>query len=80
MGAAKSQLSRLGRLAWEGEEVVIAKAGEQYLRLESYRRTSRRHRTLGVFEGQVEVAPDFDDAPRDIVDSFYDSELDPPLR
>ena len=26
MHEAKSQLSRLGRLAWEGEEVVIARA------------------------------------------------------
>ena len=34
MHEAKSQLSRLGKLAWEGEEIVIAKAGEPYLRLE----------------------------------------------
>ena len=31
MHEAKSQLSRLGRLAWEGEEIVIAKAGEPWL-------------------------------------------------
>jgi len=37
MHEAKSQLSRLGRLAWEGEEIVIARAGEPYLRLEPYR-------------------------------------------
>ena len=41
MHEAKSQLSRLGRLAWEGEEVVIARAGEPYLRLEPYRRAPR---------------------------------------
>ena len=38
MHEAKSQLSRLGKAAWEGEEVVIAKAGEPYLRLVPYRK------------------------------------------
>ena len=37
MHEAKSQLSKLGKLAWEGEEIIIAKAGEPYLRLEPYR-------------------------------------------
>ena len=31
MHAAKSQLSRLGKPAWEDEEIVIAKASEPYL-------------------------------------------------
>ena len=38
MHEEKSQLSRLGKLAWEGEGIVIAKAGEPYLRLEPYRK------------------------------------------
>lgn len=38
MREAKAQLSKLGKLAWEGEEIVIAKAGEPYLRLEPYRK------------------------------------------
>ena len=37
MHQAKTQLLRLGRLAWEGEQVVIAKAGELHLRLEPYK-------------------------------------------
>lgn len=37
MHQAKSQLSKLGKLAWQGEEIVIAKAGEPYLRLTPYR-------------------------------------------
>lgn len=76
MHEAKSQLSRLGRLAWEGEEIVIAKAGEPYLRLEPYRRV-RRRRTLGVFAGQIQLAPDFDDTPQDVVESFCKSRLFP---
>ena len=37
MHEAKSQLSRLGELAWQGEEIVIAKAGKPYLDLVPHR-------------------------------------------
>ena len=76
MHEAKSQLSRLGRLAWEGEEIVIAKAGEPYLRLEPYRER-RPRRTLGVWKGQIRIAPDFDETPQEVIDSFYESNLFP---
>ena len=72
---AKTQLARLGRLAWADEEIVITKAGEPYLRLEPYRPASGR-RPLGAFQGQIELAPDFDDTPQDVVDAFNDWELD----
>ena len=73
MHEAKSQLSRLGKLAWEGEEVVIARAGEPYLLLAPYRQPDRE---LGIWEGQVRIAEDFDETPRVVVDSFYESDLD----
>ena len=76
MHEAKSQLSRLGRLAWEGEDVVIAKSGEPYLRLVPYRER-RAKRTLGVWKGQVRIAPDFDETPREVIDPFYESILFP---
>ena len=76
MHEAKSQLSRLGRLAWEGEEIVIAKAGEPWLRLEPYRERQGR-RELGVWKGQVRIAPDFDETPQEVIDSFHDSNLFP---
>jgi len=76
MHEAKSQLSRLGRLAWEGEEIVIARAGEPYLRLEPYR-GQRAKRKLGVLKGQIRVAPDFDETPQEVIDSFYDSNMFP---
>ena len=69
MREAKSQLSRLGRLAWEGEEVVIAKSGEPYLRLEPYRQP-RGRRTLGTLAGQIRMAPDFDETPQEVIDAF----------
>ena len=76
MHEAKSQLSRLGRLAWEGEEIVIAKAGEPWLRLEPYRQ-QRTRRKLGALKGQIRIAPDFDETPQEVIDSFYDSDLFP---
>ena len=76
MHEAKSQLSRLGKLAWEGEEIVIAKAGEPYLRLEPYRE-QRTRRKLGALKGQIRIAPDFDETPPEVIDSFYDSNMFP---
>ena len=76
MHEAKSQLSRLGRLAWEGEDIVIARAGEPWLRLEPYRER-RARRKLGVLKGQIRIAPDFDETPQEVIDSFYESNLIP---
>ncbi len=76
MHEAKSQLSKLGKLAWEGEEIVIAKAGEPYLRLEPYRKPKGK-RKLGALKGQIWIAPDFDETPKDIIDSFWNSKIFP---
>ena len=76
MHEAKSQLSRLGKLAWEGEQVVIAKAGEPYLRLVPYRERKVK-RKPGALKGQIWIAPDFDETPREVIDSFYNSKIFP---
>ena len=76
MHEAKSQLSRLGKAAWEGEEIVIAKAGEPYLRLVPYRAQKTR-RKPGALKGQIWIAPDFDETPREVIDSFYNSKIFP---
>ena len=68
MHEAKSQLSRLGELAWNGEEIVIARAGKPYLLLQPYR--ARRRRELGSLEGQIWIAEDFDDTPLEIIEAF----------
>ena len=73
---AESQLSRLGELAWAGEEVVIAKAGEPYLRLQPYRKP-KPDRKPGAPKGWIWIAPDFDETPPDIIDDFYESRLLP---
>ena len=77
MHEAKSQLSRLGKLAWEGEEVVIAKAGEPYLRLEPYREKKLEPRKLGGLEGKIWMAPDFDEPAEDLWELMVNSKIFP---
>ena len=67
MHAAKTQLSRLGELAWQGERVVIAKAGKPYLDLVPHRGSERK---LGVLKGEIWIAPDFDETPEEIIEAF----------
>ena len=76
MYEARSQLSRLGKAAWEGEDVVITRDGEPYLRLVPYRerKTSRK---LGGLEGQIRIAPDFDETPPEVIEAFWNSKIFP---
>ncbi len=69
MHEAKSQLSRLGELVWQGEEVVIAKAGKPYLVLSPYRAPAGK-RKLGLLKDKIWIAPDFDETDQDIIDAF----------
>ena len=71
MHEAKSQLSRLGELAWNGEQIVIAKAGKPYLDLVPHR--PRSPRKLGLLKGRIWVASDFDETPPDVIDAFEGS-------
>ena len=67
MHVAKTQLSRLGELAWQGERVVIARAGKPYLDLVPHRGSQRR---LGALKGRIWIAPDFDETSPEVVDAF----------
>lgn len=69
MHEAKSQLSALGKKVWQGEEVVIAKAGKPYLDLLPHKEQKAK-RTPGRFKGQIKLAADFDRTPQDIIDAF----------
>jgi len=73
---AKSQLSRLGKLAWEGEEVVIAKAGEPWLRLTPYRERLEERKPGGL-EGRIRMAPGFDDDDQELIDAIEQSKIFP---
>lgn len=69
MHEAKSQLSKLGELAWKGERIVIAKAGKPYLDLIPHQPSSKP-RKPGRFKGQINLAEDFNETPEDIINSF----------
>ena len=68
MHEAKAQLSRLGELAWKGEEIVIAKAGKPYLDLVPHQ--PRTQRKVGLLKGLIWIAPDFDQTPLEVIEAF----------
>ena len=69
MHEAKSRLSELAKRVWKGERVVIAKAGEPYLDLVPHR-PERKPRVPGGWEGQVRIAPDFDEPNEELAALF----------
>lgn len=78
MREAKTHLSRLGRLAREGREVVICRYGKPFLKLAPARDEEAplegKPRRLGSLEGQVWVAPDFDETPGEVIRLFEGGE------
>ena len=76
MHEAKSQLSRLGKLAWDGEEIVIARSGEPWLRLTPYRKRLEE-RKLGGLEDQIRISPDFDDEDEELIKAIENSKIFP---
>ena len=67
---AKTQLSRLLQLVAEGEEVVIAKAGEPVARLVPI--TPARQRELGFARGLFVVPDDFDAPLPDDLQKYFE--------
>lgn len=69
MHEAKSQLSKLGEKAWEGERIVIAKAGKPYLDLVPHRGMVSP-RKPGRLKEYIVIAEDFDTTPLDVIAGF----------
>lgn len=69
MHQAKSQLSALAEKAKSGERVIIAKAGKPYVELVPYK-AAKGQRVLGGYEGQIWMAPDFNETSPDIIAAF----------
>lgn len=69
MHEAKTKLSALVEAALRGEEVIIAKAGKPLVRLVPYQ-PDRKPREPGRLRGKIELAPDFDETPEDVVATF----------
>ena len=70
---AKTHFSRLVQRAAAGEEIVITKSGVPMAKLVPFRKT-QAPRSPGVWKGSVEVAPDFDVTPEEVVGSFEGDE------
>ncbi len=73
MHEAKSQLSKLGEAAWNGETVIIAKSGKPYLDLVPHKQLSvkRKH---GRYKGQIQIPDNFNDESEQI-NSLFESDL-----
>lgn len=69
MHEAKSRLSALAEKVWQGETVVIAKAGKPYLDILPHRQ-DRVQRKPGRFKGKIRIDDDFDHTPEEIIDTF----------
>ena len=69
MHEAKTRLSELGELVWQGEKVVIARAGKPYLDLLPHK-APRRKRKPGRLKGRIRIADDFDVTPSGLIDGF----------
>ncbi len=66
---AKAELSALIEAVQKGEEVIINKAGKPVARLVAYR-GAQSPRQPGALKGLIHIAPDFNELPDDIADSF----------
>ena len=76
MHEAKSQLSRLAELAWQGEEIVICKAGKPWLNLIPYRERLQERKPGGL-EGRIRMSADFDAEDEDLIADIENSKLSP---
>ncbi len=69
MHEAKSQLSKLGEVAWKGESVVIAKSGQPYLDLVPHKPSTKK-RTPGRFKGEIQIQEGFNDESEELNNLF----------
>ncbi len=79
MHEAKTHLSKLVQRAREGEEIVITRSGEPMARLVPVVKPKGFAALLGIYEGQVWMADDFDDYGPELAEMFG-TEPDPPKR
>jgi prevent-host-death family protein len=71
---AKSQLSKLIKLAKNGEEVVIANNGTDEVRLVPVKPIENDW--WGMDDGKIKIADDFDILPDDLLAAFYGEDED----
>ena len=74
---AKTHLSKLLERVERGEQIVIARAGKPVARLVPHP-ANLEPRKLGGMEGQIWMAPDFDDWTPELEEMFFGKDEDPP--
>lgn len=68
---AKTNLSKLVARAEAGDEIIIKRGGVPVAKLTAIAPQVGKRR-LGIFEGQIEMADDFDDLPEDYLGEWRD--------
>jgi prevent-host-death family protein len=66
---AKAELSALIARVQQGDEVILAKAGKPVAKIVPYGGAARK-RVPGSMEGEIWIAPDFDELPDDMAEAF----------
>jgi prevent-host-death family protein len=69
---AKTHLSDLIQRAYEGEEIIICKAGKPMVKLIKFNPTDQP-RLPGYWKNQIKIAEDFDDLPDNMI-KYYREE------
>jgi prevent-host-death family protein len=64
---AKTNFSKLVARAEAGEEIIVRRGQKPVAKLVRYE-PPKRPRTLGLLEGQIWIAPDFDEIPEGFED------------
>ena len=66
---AKAELSALIARVQRGDEVILAKSGKPVAKIVPYCGAASR-RIPGSMEGEIWIAPDFDQLPEDMAEAF----------
>ena len=66
---AKAELSALIAMVQQGDEVILAKSGKPVAKIVPFAGAARG-RVPGSMEGEIWMAPDFDELPDDMAEAF----------
>lgn len=66
---AKAELSALIARVQKGDEVILSKFGKPVAKIVPYGGAAQR-RVPGSMEGEIWIAPDFDQLPEDMAEAF----------
>jgi prevent-host-death family protein len=66
---AKAELSALIAMVQKGDEVILSKSGKPVAKIIPYSGASQ-NRIPGSMEGEIWIAPDFDQLPDDMAEAF----------